>query len=239
MKRVVWCRRIAAVSILAFLCACTAPSTEVPEATDSTRSPPSIVGRISDISQPWITVETPPGQSGRLSRARVRLLLDTQVQTATGEYFGAAELRVGQQVRIWFAHAVANARAAQADASLIRVVEMQTPLQEESYLYPDVPPRATSELDAAERLLLIGEGLDDPEAELAEDLMKHNELIPCKSVQGGVIGFYSPERIVIKSSSHVVAGYEDGHIPGTIDLSFSVTDGAISWRVNQAVCAGQ
>ncbi len=66
--------------------------------------------------------------------------------------------------------------------------------------------------------------------------MKHNELIPCKGTLGGTPGFYDPHRIAVLSRDRVIADYDDGHGEGTIELTFTVLHGAISWKVVHADC---
>ena len=66
--------------------------------------------------------------------------------------------------------------------------------------------------------------------------MKHNELIPCKGIVGGTPGFYDPDRIAVLSKDHVVADYDDGHVEGTIELSFVVSNGTVSWTVVHSEC---
>ena len=83
---------------------------------------------------------------------------------------------------------------------------------------------------------LIEEGLKDPINDLVHDLMNKNYLIPCEGSVGGKPGFYNPDRIAVLSKDHVIADYDDGHAEGTIELSFIVSKGTISWKVVQAEC---
>jgi len=66
--------------------------------------------------------------------------------------------------------------------------------------------------------------------------MKHNELIPCKGAVGGTPGFYDPAGIAVLSKNYVVANYDDGHVEGTVELTFTVSNGTISWKVKKAEC---
>jgi hypothetical protein len=83
---------------------------------------------------------------------------------------------------------------------------------------------------------LISKGLQDPVHDLVRDLMKHHELIPCKGTVGGTPGFYDPDRIAVLSKDHVLADYDDGHVEGSIELSFIVSNGTVSWTVVHSEC---
>ncbi len=83
---------------------------------------------------------------------------------------------------------------------------------------------------------LISKGLQDPMHDLAQDLMRHNELIPCKGTVGGTPGFNDPGRIAVLGKDHVIADYDDGHAEGTIELSFIVSNGTVSWTVVHSEC---
>jgi hypothetical protein len=91
-------------------------------------------------------------------------------------------------------------------------------------------------LQNADRQYLIEHGLHDPTHDLVNDLMKHNELIPCEGSVGGAPGFYNPDRIAVLSRDHVIADYDDGHVEGTVELSFIVSHGTISWTVVHSEC---
>jgi hypothetical protein len=92
------------------------------------------------------------------------------------------------------------------------------------------------QLQEADRQFLIEKGLQEPINDLVKDLMKHNELIPCEGTVGGTPGFYNPDRIAVLSKDHVIADYDDGHVEGTVELTFTVSNGTISWTVTQAEC---
>lgn len=94
----------------------------------------------------------------------------------------------------------------------------------------------THQLQEEDRRFLISKGLQDPIHDLVQDLMKHSELIPCKGIVGGTPGFYDPKRIAVLSKDHVIADYDDGHVEGTIELSFIVSNGTVSWTVVHSEC---
>ena len=91
-------------------------------------------------------------------------------------------------------------------------------------------------IQEADRQFLIEQGLHDPTTDLVADLMKHNELIPCEGSLGGTPGFNSPRRIAVLSKDHVIADYDDGHVDGTVELTFIVSHGTISWTVVHSEC---
>jgi hypothetical protein len=94
----------------------------------------------------------------------------------------------------------------------------------------------THQLQEEDRQFLISKGLQDPIHDLVKDLMKHNELIPCKGTVGGTPGFYDTNRIAVLNKDHVIADYDDGHVEGTIELSFIVSNGVVSWTVVHSEC---
>jgi hypothetical protein len=94
----------------------------------------------------------------------------------------------------------------------------------------------THQLQEEDRQFLISKGLQSPIRDLVQDLMKHNELIPCKGELGGTPGFYDPKRIAVLSRDRVIADYDDGHVEGTIGLTFTVLHGTISWKVVNSDC---
>ena len=99
-----------------------------------------------------------------------------------------------------------------------------------------VSPESSYGLQEEDRQFLISKGLQSPIHDLVQDLMKHNELIPCKGTLGGTPGFNDPNRIAVLSRDRVIAEYDDGHVEGTIGLTFTVLNGAISWKVVNSVC---
>lgn len=110
------------------------------------------------------------------------------------------------------------------------------PLSLESPYGKELGDIRTHQLQEEGRQFLISKGLQDPINDLVQDLMKHNELIPCKGKVGGTPGFYDSDRIAILSKDHVIADYDDGHVEGTIELSFIVSNGTISWTVVHSEC---
>jgi hypothetical protein len=73
-------------------------------------------------------------------------------------------------------------------------------------------------------------GLNGGPNQVIADLLKHNELIPFEGVLGGKMGFLK-DKIFVISDKWVIAYFEDGHINGNMLLSYSVTNGNISWKV--------
>ena len=94
----------------------------------------------------------------------------------------------------------------------------------------------THHLQEEDQQFLISKGLQSPLHDLVQDLMKHNELIPCKGTLGGTPGFNDPNRIAVLSRNRVIAEYDDGHVEGTIGLTFTILNGAISWKVVNSDC---
>ncbi|MGH8029307.1 MAG: hypothetical protein ACREO3_05155 [Arenimonas sp.] len=101
-----------------------------------------------------------------------------------------------------------------------------------------LPPDATS-LAAADRDYLIAQGLGEPESELIADLRTHPELIRCKGTAGGTPGFHDPEAIHILGRDKAQAQFDDGHVQGSVDLSFTVQRGKIDWDVEKLECDGE
>jgi hypothetical protein len=105
------------------------------------------------------------------------------------------------------------------------------PVSPESPCGKELSDIRTHQLKEEDRQFLISKGLQDPIHDLVQALTKHNELNPCKGTVGGTPGFYDPDRIAVLSKDHVIADYDDGHVEGTIELSFIVSNGAVSWTV--------
>lgn len=81
---------------------------------------------------------------------------------------------------------------------------------------------------------LKDKGIDDL-IKLAEDLMKHPELIPYKGSLGGKMGFFSTDHIYVLTDKWVLAYFEDGHTCGYMLLSYDIVknkdDVEIKWKV--------
>jgi hypothetical protein len=73
--------------------------------------------------------------------------------------------------------------------------------------------------------------LADPVSAIRESLAAHPELIPYPGIEGGTMGFYAPDAIVVLPPRYVFASFEDGHVGGSMLLSFRVPGpGPILWR---------
>jgi hypothetical protein len=71
-------------------------------------------------------------------------------------------------------------------------------------------------------------GLENPEVELKNDLLKKPNLISVKSTAGGTMAF----RDIRILNDHYALGYfDDGHKGGNMLLRYNVSNGAISWKV--------
>jgi hypothetical protein len=99
----------------------------------------------------------------------------------------------------------------------------------------ELPPDA-SNLPMEDRDYLIRMGLGEPESELIADLRRHPELIRCKAQAGGTFGFHDPEAIRILARDRAEAAFDDGHVEGRLDLSFTVRRGKIDWDVDKTEC---
>lgn len=92
---------------------------------------------------------------------------------------------------------------------------------------PSIPRMNKSEYQS-----LKARGLEDPGAELIDDLIEKEEIIPHEGRLGGTMGFYAPENIFILNGKWVFAYFEDGHQSGNMLLSYSIAeDGEIEWEV--------
>jgi hypothetical protein len=83
------------------------------------RTVPSIVGQITAIALPVITVEEQPAEPHGSAKAHVRITTETQWLRRGEVGSGIAELQVGQQVRIWFKGPVMESYPLQATAGVI------------------------------------------------------------------------------------------------------------------------
>lgn len=77
------------------------------------------------------------------------------------------------------------------------------------------------------------------EAFLRDDLMKRNELIPCKGIQGGVMAIHSPDQMQFQESNNVLVQADDGHVESNVLFEYSIRgDGKITWKVVKYECGG-
>jgi hypothetical protein len=83
------------------------------------RTAPSIIGQVTAIALPVITVEEKPTEPHGSAKAFVRTTNDTQVLRRGEGGLGTAELQVGQQVKVWFTGPVMESYPLQATASVI------------------------------------------------------------------------------------------------------------------------
>lgn len=114
--------------------------------------------------------------------------------------------------------------------------DAKQPVSSQSPSGKELSSARTHELQEEDRRFLIAKGLKQPVQDLVQDLMNHNELIPCKGTVGGTPGFYDRDRIAVLSRDRVMADYNDGHVEGTIELSYTVSQGTVSWSVVHSEC---
>lgn len=106
------------VAVLILAVACTTRSTELPS------EPASIAGRVTAVHLETgrtgvIRVEANPEQSAGSDKAAVRVTKSTTVRGPASSDAEAAELKVGQWVRVWFTGPVRESYPVQADAGTI------------------------------------------------------------------------------------------------------------------------
>lgn len=107
-------------SLISSGCSPTVPDPSVPDATAAIpRTPPSIIGQTTAIALPMIVVEEKPTEPHGSAKARVRITDGTKVMRRGEGVVGAAELRVGQQVKVWFTGPVMESYPLQATAGVI------------------------------------------------------------------------------------------------------------------------
>lgn len=82
-------------------------------------TPPSIIGQTTAIALPMIVVEEKPTEPHGSAKARVRITDGTKVLRRGEGVVSAAELRVGQQVKVWFTGPVMESYPLQATAGVI------------------------------------------------------------------------------------------------------------------------
>ena len=80
---------------------------------------PSIIGQVTAIAMPVITVEEKPAEPHGSAKAFVRVTKDTQVLRSEEGVLSASKLQVGQLVKIWFKGPVMESYPLQATAGVI------------------------------------------------------------------------------------------------------------------------
>ena len=80
---------------------------------------PSIVGQITAMALPMIVVEENPAESQGSAKASVRIVESTRVLRPDKGAVSAADLQVGQKVRVWFVGPVMESYPVQAAAGTI------------------------------------------------------------------------------------------------------------------------
>ena len=99
------------------------PAVTDPSVSDTTaaisRTTPSIIGQVTAVALPTIVVEERPTEPHGSAKARVRITEGTQVLRRGAGVVGATELRVGQQVTVWFTGPVMESYPLQATAGVI------------------------------------------------------------------------------------------------------------------------
>ena len=68
-------------------------------------------------------------------------------------------------------------------------------------------------------------GLPDPERNLRDSLVAHQELIPYPGVQGGTMAFHEDAIVLMPESEQIWASFEDGHVGGTMLIEYFVEPG--------------
>ena len=80
---------------------------------------PSITGVVTNISGDRILVEENPQQSAGSAKASVRITEKTEIRSSSGGTATRGDLRVGDQVRVWFTGPVMESYPVQATAARI------------------------------------------------------------------------------------------------------------------------
>lgn len=107
-------------SLIGSGCSPAATDLSVSDATAAIpRTMPSIVGQVTAIDLPTIVVEEKPTEPHGSDKARVRITDGTHVLRRGEGVVGATELRVGQQVKVWFTGPVMESYPLQATAGAI------------------------------------------------------------------------------------------------------------------------
>ena len=99
------------------------PAVTDPSVSDATaaipRTTPSIIGQVTAIALPMVVVEEKPTEPHGSAKAGVRITEGTQVLRQGEGVVSATELRVGQQVKVWFTGPVMESYPLQATAGVI------------------------------------------------------------------------------------------------------------------------
>ena len=104
------------------VCACSPAATDPPAPDAAAAIPhttPSIVGQVTAVALPMVAVEEKPAEQQGSAKASVRVTNATQVLRQGQGAVSAAELRVGQRVKVWFTGPVMESYPLQATAGLI------------------------------------------------------------------------------------------------------------------------
>ncbi len=110
-------------SLISFGCSPAATDPSVSDATAATpRTTPSIVGQVTAVALPTIVVEEKPIEPHGSDKAIVKITDGTQLVRQSEGAVGPTELRVGQQVKVWFAGPAMESYPVQATAGLIVIV---------------------------------------------------------------------------------------------------------------------
>ena len=109
-------------SLISSGCSSVVTDSSVSDATAAIpRTTPSIIGQVTAIALPTIVVEEEPSESHGSAKASVRIIDGTQVLRRGEGVVGATELRVGQQVKVWFTGSVMESYPIQATAGVIDI----------------------------------------------------------------------------------------------------------------------
>ena len=107
-------------SLISSGCSPAVTDPSVSRATAATlRTNPSITGQVTAVALPAIVVEEKPIEPHGSDKALVKITDGTQVLRQGEGAVGATELRVGQQVKVWFTGPVMESYPTQATAGVI------------------------------------------------------------------------------------------------------------------------
>ena len=138
--------------------------------------------------------------------------------------------------------ALANQRILDRDTKIYRQDKLVDSLKKQTSGQPqnqdetvelETPPSAKfvdelGSLSEADVSRLEKKGLQNPELDLKNDLLKKPNLIPAKGTAGGTMAF---RDIRILNDRYALAYFEDGHNGGNMLLKYTVSNGAVSWKV--------